>query len=280
MKLKENSLIITISLYPLILLLAILRLSNFLKSAIYDYLIIVMLIVFVFYFIISLFWVLDEILNSDKKYRSIFLILFSIFYLPIYYTKYVSSGEKYLGYLLLLCSLILTFGTGYYLEERFSKYLIEVEKKKIVLKTTYEYSDKNKLFTIHVDNNYRCDNKLGDYALSCDSYTDDSFFGIYLYNDIQDEEEQEDILSFHIEQTLDYIKENNFEAELSYLDELENLVQINYNDMVILITERNYYVKDKIYNLIIVKELPNSADVLNNFLKNIKSIKFIYWFML
>lgn len=275
MKLKENSIIITISLFPLILLLSLLRFVNFLKSNLYDYLIILMSLVFFFYFIISLFLVLDEIINSNNKSRIIWVILFSIFYLPIYYTKYVSKGEKYLGFLILISSIVLSIGTVYFLQERFFQYIVLVEKKKIVLKTSYEYSDKNKLFTIHVDNNYRCDNKLGDYALSCDSYSDDSFFGVYVYNDIIDEDEVDEILSFHIEQTLDYISENNYEASISYLDELDNLVQIEYNDMVILITEKNYIVKDKTYNLIIVKELPKSENAIINFIKNINSIKFI-----
>ena len=99
--LKNYNYMLTIILYPFVILLSYLKLSNYLKSDLYTYLIIIMLIIFIPSFIMSLYGVSEEILHSKKKWRIIFLIFLSIFYLPIYYTKYVACEEKYLCYLLL-----------------------------------------------------------------------------------------------------------------------------------------------------------------------------------
>ena len=60
-----------------------------------------MVLVFIPSFIMSLYNALEEILNSKRKWRVFLLIFFSFLYLPIYYTKYVSSEEKYLGIIII-----------------------------------------------------------------------------------------------------------------------------------------------------------------------------------
>lgn len=273
MKLKENCFILTICLFPMILLIFILRLTDFLKSNWYYLVAVILSLVFFFTFIMSLFCAVSEITNSKKWYRIWFLLLIPLFYLPIYYVKYVNKDDKYLGYLLSLINIILLVVLLPKVKDKLTNYVLEENRKDFALKTTFNYMDKNKLFTIDVDNTYVCNTKLTGYALTCERSKDDSFIGIYVYQDKKFSEGKiDDIKDYHLDDVLDTIKENNYEYSLI---ELDNQYLINYNDMTILFKTQLYQKDDKEYVFVIVKECPNYDENILDFEKMIKSIEFI-----
>ena len=68
----------------------------------------------------------------------------------------------------------------------------------------YTYTSTDNLIQMRVDKTFRCESNKGDYIVSCDRLEDDSFIGVYSYDITEfSEEEIEDILEFHIKQTID-----------------------------------------------------------------------------
>lgn len=272
--LKNYNYMLTIMLYPFILILSYLKLTNIIKSDIYTYLIIIMLVIFIPSFIMSLYSSSEEILKSKSKWRIILLLTLSIFYLPIYYTKYISKDEKYLGYLLFAITVPLTILTINVSCNKLEKFLTNIYQNIYAIDTNFVYYSNNKLFSIEVDSSFRCNtNDIGDYVVSCDRLRDDSFIGIYSY-DISDDDEDEirEKLDFHINQTIDYIKEKNYNYQI---DDANEIVEIVYDNNVVLITQKNYILEDKKYSLIILKEVPKINIKYNEYQKMIDSIKFL-----
>lgn len=271
--LKNYNYMLTIMLYPFIMVLSYLKLTNILKSNIYTTLIVIMLLIFIPSFIMSLYSASEEILKSKNKKRIVLLIVLSIFYLPIYYTKYVYKEEKYLGYFLSVISIILTIITFNISCNSLKKYFLNIYEKRYAIKENYIYNSVNKLFSIEIDSSFRCNEKdLGDYVVSCDRLNDDSFIGIYSYDiSLEDESEIEEKLEFHINQTIDYIKEKGYEYRISN----DDIVKIEYNNNAVLITQKNYIVEDNKYSLIILKEIPREYINLEEYQKMIDSITFL-----
>ena len=271
--LKNYNYMLTIMLYPFIMVLSYLKLANILKSNIYTTLIVIMLFVFIPSFIMSLYSASEEILKSKNKKRIILLITLSIFYLPIYYTKYVYKEEKYLGYFLSVISIILTIIAFNISCNSLKKYFLNIYEKRYAIKENYIYNSVNRLFSIEIDSSFRCNEKdLGDYVVSCDRLNDDSFIGIYSYDiSLEDESEIEEKLEFHINQTIDYIKEKGYEYKISN----DDIVKIEYNNNVVLIAQKNYIVGDNKYSLIILKEIPGEYINLEEYQKMIDSITFL-----
>ncbi len=273
MNLKTNSFIVTLVLLPFIFLLAILRCINFLKQSFYDYIILGLLFVFFISFIISLFYALDEILHSNKKSRFVLMLFFPFLYLPIYYSKYVSISEKYLSYSLLGLDIILSILFFFSFKTMFINYMTMDLMSNFALKTIYNYADKSNTFTIDVDKNYVCGNNLEGYTLSCENNKDDSFIGIYLYEkESFSEGELDDIKSFHLEDILSIINENNYEYVVNNMDDL---VKIDYNDMTVLIKQNNYINENKSYCLVIIKEVLDYEENINDFNRMIDTIRFL-----
>lgn len=123
-RLKDNSFLIAVCLFPFMLILSILKIIGMLKNSLYGYLIFAVGIVFVIAFIFALFFSLDEIINSDKKKRLIPLILVPIIYLPIYYTKYVYENEKFVGYASAFANCLLVVGLFFAVKGYVTKYMI------------------------------------------------------------------------------------------------------------------------------------------------------------
>ena len=272
--LKNYNYMLTIMLYPFIMVLSYLRLANILKSNIYTSLIIIMLFIFIPSFVMSLYSASEEILKSKNKKRIILLLTLSIFYLPIYYTKYIYKEEKYLGYILSVISIVLTIITFNTSCNNLRKFFTDIYKKQYAISVKYTYKSINKLFTIDVDSSFRCNEKeAGEYAVSCERLNDDSFIGIYSY-DIgdDDEKEVEEKLEFHVNQTLDYISEKGYEYVVG---DLNNITKIEYNDNVVLIMQKNYTVKNNKYSLIIMKEMPREYINFEEYQKMIDSITFL-----
>lgn len=267
---------ITIMLYPFIVILCYLRLINYLKSNLYTYLIIFMIIIFIPSFIMSLYASSEEILASKKKWRIVFLIFLSIFYLPIYYTKYVSKEEKYLGYFLFVAAIPLTILMINASTKKLSSFLSNAYRNYAVINENYVYRASNNLFTINVDKTFRCNSEdVGDYVISCDRLEDDSFIGIYSYDISYDgEDDLEEKLNFHINQTIDYIEEEGYTYELIDTGN-DSFVEIDYNENAILIAQRNYVFEDAKYSLIILKELKKELVNYEEYEKMIDSVYFL-----
>ena len=272
--LRNYNYVVTILLYPFILILSYLSFTRVLKDSLYTYLIIVMLFFFIPSFIMSLYHASEEILNSKKKWRMIFLILLSIFYLPIYYTKYVAKEEKYLGYLLFVIAVPLTILTIMAGNKRLLVFFNNIYRNNVVINDNYVLYSSNKLFSINVDKTFRCNSDdIGDYVISCDRLEDDSFIGVYSYDvTLEDEEEIEEKLDFHLGQTLDYIEEKGYTYEIN---SDSNIVSISYNENTILITQSNYLVGEKKYSLIILKEMPKEYISYEEYQKMIDSVYFL-----
>ena len=272
--LKNYNYVLTILLYPFILVLSYLKLSNLIKGELYTYLIIIVLLFFIPSFIMSLYNASEEILNSKKKWRIILLITLSIFYLPIYYTMYVAKEEKYLGYILFIITIPLSIITIKAMNNRILMFLNEAYKNSVSINEHYVTNSTNNLFSINVDASFRCKkDNIGDYVISCERLADDSFIGVYSY-DITDDLEDEiyEKLEFHVNQTLDYIKEHNFVYDIN--DDTD-IIEISYNENIILITQKNYLVGNNKYSLIIIKEMPRYYISYEEYKKMIDSITFL-----
>ena len=265
---------LTILLYPFLMVMSYLYLTDVIKGDMYKYLIIIMFLVFIPSFIMSLYSCSEEILNSKSKWRIILLIFLSIFYLPIYYTKYVSREEKYLGYLLFIIAIPLTLLNINACNKKLLTYFNNAYKNSIVVKKDYIYYSTDNMFSIKVDESFRCNKSdIGEYVISCDRLEDDSFIGIYNYDVSYDNEDEiKEKLEFHINQTLDYIKEKNYEY---ILNNDSNIVRIEYNDNIILITQLIYIVDESKYSLIVMKEMPSEFINYDEYQKMIDSIKFL-----
>ena len=271
---KNYNYMLTILLFPFILMLSYLKLSNHVKGNLYTYLILIMIILFIPSFIMSLYNASEEILSSKKKWRIIPLILLSIFYLPIYYTRYVSHEEKYLGYILFIISIPLLYFTIGVCNKKLYVLFNNAYRSYIAVSEKYVYLSSDGLFYIDVDSSFRCDREdSGDYAVSCDRLEDDSFIGVYNYNVTNDSEEEiEEKMDFHLTQTLDYIEESGYTYEI-YTD--SSIIKIDYNENTILITQRNYLVDSNKYSLIIIKEMPKENISYEEYEKMIDSICFL-----
>ena len=274
--LKNYNYMLTIILYPFILMLCYLRFTNIIKSELYIYLIVGMLFIFIPSFIMSLYGISEEILHSKKKWRMIFLILFSIFYIPIYYTKYVSKEEKYLGYILFIIGIPLFILTIKASQDKLYSYLSKIYKNYAVINENYVQYAKDKLFSIGIDKTFRCNNDdIGEYAISCDRLEDDSFIGIYSYDISYDSEEEiEEKMNFHINQTIEYIEENGYTYEFVETSD-DSIIQIDYNDNSILMKQNNYEIDDSKYSLIVMKEVPKTLIDYEEYQKMIDSVYFL-----
>ena len=273
MKLKENSFILTIGLLPFIFLLSILLLKNFLKGKLYIYLLIIMIIAFWISFIFSMFFALDEIKNSNNKKRIILLMVCPFVYLPVYYTKYIYKNEKNLGYGLSIINVIL-IGLFFFSTNSFvNNYMIELNHKNFKVRSEYAYVDKNKVFSININNNFTFNNNLGDYVIACDNKEDDSFLGIYSYQKKSfSKGALDDILDYHVEQTVNYIEEYEYVANI----EKENdLTIISYNNMKVLIKQIVYEKNNQSYCLVIVKEVNEDDLDMLDFEKSVENISFL-----
>ena len=271
--LKNYNYILTIMLYPFILVLSYFLLSNKLEGSAYLYLLLIMIAIFIPSFIMSLYSALDEIIHSKKRWRLIWLILFSLFYLPIYYTKYVSKQEMYLGVTIPLISIVFSVLVFDESMKSLRKVFDSIYENKVTININYTYVSTNGLIRIDVDKSFICEDNIGDYIVSCDRLEDDSFIGIYYY-DITDysEDKIEDIFEYHLDSIIESIEEAGYSYETKSNDEI---IKIYYEDMVILLSQNNYIVGDGKYSLIIMKEAPKELIDEKEYKKMIESVTFL-----
>ena len=271
MRLRNISYFYTIIMFPFLLILWILISLNMLKSDIYFFSGIVLSFIYLYYFIVCLFCTISDIKYSNQKWNVILLIFFPFIYIPYFYGKYISQKDSLMCNIIAILNIILIIVFKITFDHSYSNYLLNNYKKYIKINEDYTYLDKSNLFTIDVDKNYVCNNDLGEYDLTCEDNNTDSFIGIYLYErDNYDEKDLLDILNFHIEQTISYIKENNYEYRLSQ----DKYTIVKYNDMIVYLDSHYYEVNDTVYYLIIIKETKTYQDNKEDFERLVKSIKF------
>ena len=179
-----------------------------------------------------------------------------------------------MGYLLFIITVPLTILTINASCNRLNHFLVNNYRNIYSIKTNFTYVSSNKLFSVLLDSSFRCKNTdIGDYVVSCDRLYDDSFIGIYNYDISNDNEKEiEEKLDFHIKQTIDYITEKEYEYKTSNENDL---IKIEYNNNVIIITQKNYLVGDNKYSLIILKEVLQENVNYEEYQKMIDSIKFL-----
>ena len=272
--LKNYNYMLTIILYPFMMLLSYLKLTNVIKGNFYIYLIGFMIVIFIPSFIMSLYGIVEDILKGKNKWHIILLILLSIIYLPIYYTRHIIKEEKFLGYFLTFLSILLSILTINSLNKKLSLYFTNIYSNYYAISNHFVYYSTDGLFEIDVDKSFRCTrDDVGDYVVYCDRLYDDSFIGIYSYDISYDtDEEIKEKLDFHVNQTTDYIKEKGSVYEISNYD---NITLIDYDDNVILITQKNYSIDDKKYSLIIMKEVPREYINYEEYQEMINSIRIL-----
>lgn len=272
-KIRENTFTLALVTFPFLLILCILKINNILKSNLYSYLILFMGIIFVIAFIFSLFFALDEILNSDNKKRVVLLMLFPIIYLPIYYTKYIYKNERVFGYATSILTIVLLSGLFFSVKTFVRDYMLNINKRDLVLVSTYDLMDKNKNFTMKINNNFVCTNKLGDYVISCDDNSTDSFIGIYSYKKYSfSQGELDDIMDHHLEETIKYIKEKNYTYEV---ERINNFIRVTYNNMVVLMERKMHVSNNNTYCLVIIHETSQENENIIDFENSIENIEFL-----
>jgi hypothetical protein len=239
------------------------------------YLIIVFSLIFLFYFIISLFYTIDDIINNkDSKLKKVlfllFLIVFPFLFIPFYYGKYISNKDRIVSYSLIFLNLLLIIGLFFPIKNILNNYLLE--RDRIKLKETFNYQDKLGIFNMEINKNYVC-SYLEGYDLSCEDNLSDSFIGIYTYQDDNFTEGKiDDIKYFHLDEIISYIEESGYDYNE---EEFDNYIKITYNDMAIIFKERIYQINDKEYLLIIVRESHDYDDILPDLEKLLETITFI-----
>lgn len=246
--------------------------TNVLKSDIYFYSSFILSFIYLYFFIVCLFCTISDILNSNNKYSIILLILFPFIYLPYFYGKYISSKDFLMCNFISIINIILIIIFKILFDKTYYNYLLTNYNKNFKINEKYTYADKLNIFTIDVDKNYLCNNNLGEYDLTCEDNNTDSFIGIYLYErDNYSYKDLEKILSFHQDQTISYIKENNYDYRLSQ----SKYRIIKYNDMIVYLDAKYYHELDSTYYLIIIKETKSYHDNEKDFDNLVQSIKFI-----
>ena len=271
--LRNYNYIITIMLYPFIVILSYFLLTNSLVGKFYLYLLLIMLVIFIPSFIMSIYCATEEILNSKRKWRIIILILFSIFYLPVYYTKNVSKQEMYLGVSLPIICIVFSVLTYDESIKSLQKVVDSVYLNKVDVKEHFTYTSKNNLIKIDVDKSFRCNNNTGDYIVSCDREEDDSFIGIYYYDTTDYSEGKiRDIFDYHLEQIVEFIEDEGYDYKIESSDEI---IRVYYNDMVVLLSQNNFIVGDGKYTLIVLKEAPIKLMDEEEYQKMIESVEFL-----
>lgn len=283
LKFRDYSFITFISLFPFILLLLSLKFSfsdKFLiGGTIFWILIIILTFIFVLSFIISLFYTLDHIIYKQDKFKVIHLILlviFSLIYVPFYYSFFMIN-EKSIGVFVPLINILLITFFGFSIKNMYLSYSLNLDKENILIKDDFTYLSKDELFTIETSIDYSCDKTLGEYVVSCDNKLDDSFIGIYNY-DYQDYSmgQLDEIYRFHLNQSKTYIKDAGYEY-IESLDEDIDILTYN-NDMCVLMKKIDYDINNDNeydYRLIIIKEVLYNENMINDFNNLINSIQFV-----
>ena len=110
MHIKEHSFISMLVFLPIMLFFSILLLLGEVSGDIYIALFTISFVTFWISFIFTLFFAIDEIINSDNRKRLLYLMIVPFFYLPIYYTKYVKSESNNFGIAPMLMNIILIIG--------------------------------------------------------------------------------------------------------------------------------------------------------------------------
>ena len=195
------------------------------------------LICFIFSFFYCLIHLIKnkEFSEGKKVIKGILLFLFGLFYIPIYYTKYVMKKKKWLG--VVEC---IVFILGYvFLIFLFGLLLMDSENE-------VKYS-KDAVIKANIPASWFCyDDNIGDQKLFCLNIVKQSSFGIFTYEDSSGDI---DLLKYHSEQ-----------LNKGYLQEGYKVVSYESND-------NNYITKltkdkEELFTIAGVKKYDNTSVVI------------------
>lgn len=176
-----------------------------------------------------------EFNKGTKIVKIALLLIFSVFYIPIYYTKYVMQKKKWLG--IVEC---IVFILGYFmiLSLLGILYLDKVD--------TVKYS-KDKSIEAKLKSTWMCyDENIGDQKLFCFNILDEGSFGVFTYDTvITDSSDILDLMKYHSEQlNKGYIKEgyqvvNSKKENNYYISELKKDKEVFYTIAGIKTNDKN-----------------------------------------
>lgn len=280
MKKKNKLVLLIISFFPLISLLLVIKILLFLKEIMitdaYNYIVITLATILSFLFLLISFYTIYYIVyidcsNIHNKIKCLLkVLLFSLFYIPIYVSINIITINQDLFKKIVILELVFNFYLLLPFNTKVDK--IVVDKNNVVKYIAYKSRDD--LFTVNLNEYYVCDKTNGSYVLSCDSDVDNSFVGIYAYKNSH-LGKLNDIYNFHIKQTIDYIKEAGYDYQIS-MD--NNITRIYYDNMQVILMSSDYDLNNDSridYRLIIINEFLNDDNVEKEFFKMVSSINLV-----
>lgn len=178
-----------------------------------------------------------DLIGKSKVVKVLLLLFFNLFYIPIYYTKYVMKKGAWYGILgcvaNIVAYLLIIVGAGVL------AYKVEFAEKEVVYKT------KDELLYVKLNGNWTCPKEnVGAYDLYCYETYDDENFGIFNY------EKRDDIdylLDFHLNQEIDYYKDLGYSIVNQGVDEetgFYNAILKQENEFVFIVTAMKYMTDD------------------------------------
>ena len=170
----------------------------------------------------------NELSSKERTTNLILIIIFSVFYAPIYYTKYVIKDKKWWGilncviysvlYLIIFGGLLI--GIVYTLDEPAGEMM--------------EVVTKDNLLSVELTNNYTCKSEdMGGYELYCSNNYKAEIFGIFNYDFTYDSEY---ILEFHTNQLVDTYKKEGMNIVSEQTDNLIRKVEMSLDGVSYYIT--------------------------------------------
>lgn len=190
---------------------------------------------------------IKEMTRKSKVIKVLLLLFFNLFYIPIYYTKYVMNKGKWYGILGCCANIFVYFliigGAVVF------AYKTELENKEVVYKT------KDELLYVELSGSWTCPKEIaGAYDLYCYETYGDENFGVFNY------EKRDDIdylLEFHLNQEIDYYKDLGYLVVNQGVDQetgFYNAVLKQDNEFVFIVAAMKYATDDFTTILIYNKE--------------------------
>lgn len=147
----------------------------------------------------SLIWCIIHVCNSkdftgkSKTIKILLLLFLNLFYIPIYYTKYVMKKKQWYGILGCVANIIV------YIVVIILIFLLAYKTTLVEEKTIYK--SKDELLFIELNNEWTCSKEAGEYDLYCYETYDDESFGLFNYSKRDDIDY---LIDFHLDQEIDY----------------------------------------------------------------------------
>ena len=249
-KFKDYIYILYISLLPVTVTLLSLKLNDigYFNTKPYYYIISLFLIILLITFVLSCFITIEDIIKKEefstiKNFKFACLLLFSILYIPLHYLFNYHKKLCFISFIIIFIDLL----SLVYFGKAFNNYVLRIDtehyRKENHITDNYDYYFNKNKYKLNIDMAYSCNGKMGDYVLSCEDDKTDSFVGAYSYTiENYSDKELNKIYDYHLNQTISYIEDEDYEYEIS---KYNNIDIITYNNMVIFMYSQTAYLKQK-----------------------------------